>query len=958
MIGETISHYRITDKLGEGGMGVVYKAEDTKLERTVALKFLSPKSLEREKDRIRFGREARAAAALDHPNICTVHEIGEVEGQAFIVMAYIEGEGLDRRIDLGYLSIHDAVDIAIQSANGLRHAHEKGIVHRDVKSANIMVTEDGQAKIMDFGLAKLSGDTKVTKTAAIMGTVDYMSPEQAKGEVVDHRTDIWSLGVVLFEMLTARMPFKGEKAQAVIHSILNSEPRRISSIRSDIPPSLIRTIQRMLSKQVAKRYSDMDALLKDLESTRAVLVAFSKRSTSEIDVSFAEIEGPSLPLPPLLSTMKQSTFVGRTQELEQLRNHWARAREGQRQLVLLTGEPGIGKTRLAAEFAFAAHAEGACVLYGGAEEGATFPYQPFVEALRHYVAECPGDELRWHLETAGAELSRLIPELSQRMPDLPEPAPADPEGDRHHIFNAVTAMLSEASRFQQVLLVLDDLHWADEQTLLLLKHFVRSTVQLPILILCTYRQGEPGATHSLSEITADFRRDRGFRKVFIGGLDEEDVRAMIGVWVASKGIPGVTRAVHLVRTLFEQTDGNPFFVEEVLLHLTETGVLCEPNREMAGMVIDRTGIPEGVKDVIGQRLSRLSEDCKSVLTVGAVIGREFSLDSLERASGLPGERLIELLEEAIEARMASEAPHIDGRYSFSHALTYETLYDELSTTRRVRLHGQLLKYADREGVKLAYETLGGTGPYITVTGLSNCPSLRPRSRFTARHWNRMTRSHRVLVYDRRGVGFSAAPERGYSYRSSVEDLRAVLDDAEIERTVLWGSTDGGPLAIMFAAQYPERVAGLILAGTTPKLINSEDFSWGINPVALESFRRTEAADTGHAVSQLTRTRSSPDRAEAIGAVMRRVPKHAWSKIVLAIATADVRSLLAKVKAPTLIIHDPNNNYIPVEAARYMHENMPGSRLEITEEYGTRIYGDNLYRKIDSVIEEMTAGSLD
>jgi len=265
MIGKILSHYKIIEKIGEGGMGVVYRAEDTKLKRTVALKFITPQAMASPEERKRFVREAQAAASLDHPNICTLYEIDDAEGQTFIAMAHIRGQSLEDKIKAAPLKQEEAIDIAMQVADGLEEAHQKGIIHRDIKSANIMVTEKGQAKIMDFGLAKLVEGSKLTQTATIMGTVSYMSPEQAFGEPTDHRTDIWSLGVVLYEMLTGQLPFKGEYQQVVLHSILNRSPQPITSLRSGIPLQLEAIVNKCLEKDPSERYQTVADLKADLK---------------------------------------------------------------------------------------------------------------------------------------------------------------------------------------------------------------------------------------------------------------------------------------------------------------------------------------------------------------------------------------------------------------------------------------------------------------------------------------------------------------------------------------------------------------------------------------------------------------------------------------------------------------------------------------------------------------------
>ena len=267
--GTTISHYRVVGQLGRGGMGIVYKAEDTKLDRTVALKLLPPHALTSEDDKARFYREARAAAALNHPNIAHVYEIDEAmaegESRPFIAMEFIDGETLADRIAKGPLPMKDVVSIASQIAEGLKAAHRKDVVHRDVKSGNVMITTDGVVKVLDFGLAKTAASTKLTQMGSTLGTVAYMSPEQAKGEEVDRRSDIWSLGVILYEMITGVLPFRGDYEQAVVYGILNEDPESMTTLRAGVPMAFDGIIGKLLAKDPDLRYQNVDELPSDLK---------------------------------------------------------------------------------------------------------------------------------------------------------------------------------------------------------------------------------------------------------------------------------------------------------------------------------------------------------------------------------------------------------------------------------------------------------------------------------------------------------------------------------------------------------------------------------------------------------------------------------------------------------------------------------------------------------------------
>ena len=269
MKGKIISHYRIIEKLGEGGMGIVYKAEDTKLKRTVALKFLPPDLVSNPEAKERLKREAQAAAALEHPNICNIHEIDETEDRRlFIAMAYYRGETLHLKMDKGPVPAAEAIDLTIQIAAGLGKAHSQGIIHRDVKPQNIIIEEEGRVKILDFGLAKLKGQSRLTRTGSTMCTAAYISPEQVQGEEVDPRSDLWSLGVILYEMLSGELPFSGDNIHSMLYAIAGKDYPPIRSHNADIPMELAQVIDRLLTKERDKRYQNSAALIADLRAVK------------------------------------------------------------------------------------------------------------------------------------------------------------------------------------------------------------------------------------------------------------------------------------------------------------------------------------------------------------------------------------------------------------------------------------------------------------------------------------------------------------------------------------------------------------------------------------------------------------------------------------------------------------------------------------------------------------------
>jgi class 3 adenylate cyclase/tetratricopeptide (TPR) repeat protein len=397
--------------------------------------------------------------------------------------------------------------------------------------------------------------------------------------------------------------------------------------------------------------------------------------------------GAEIPLPALLAGDGQFFFVGRDAELTRLRTLWKESEAGQRRVVLIAGEPGVGKTRLAAEVARAAHAGDAVVLAGRCDEGLGVPYQPFVEALRHFVTHAARWDLSARLGRLAGELTRLVPEISETLSGLPPPIRSDPETERYRLFDAVAAWLGSLSKGAPGLLVLDDLQWAARPTLLLLRHVVRSPEPMRLLILGTYRDTELARDHPLAELLADLRRDVSVDRLALSGLDTQGVAALVaGVTAHELG----EEDFELARAIHAETQGNPFFVGEVLNHLSETGAVDRLERRWTRRLpIEELGIPEGVREVVGRRLSRLSESANRVLSLAAVAGEEFELAVLEAAGDFENETLVAALEEAVRARLVNEAAGPAPRHRFAHALVRATLYDELSPARRAALHGRI-----------------------------------------------------------------------------------------------------------------------------------------------------------------------------------------------------------------------------------------------------------------------------
>ncbi len=663
----SIGRYKILEPLGQGASKRVFLARDELLERDVALAVVSDAEL-RDALHARLLREMRTAAQLgDHPHIVTLHDVGEHDGITFLVSQLVRGGSVAdwlRQVAPAGLPVPDAVRIAREVSGALAHAHDHEVVHRDVKPSNILLDEDGTALLTDFGVALLTDRARSTAEGTVIGSAAYMPPEQALGRAVDKRGDLYSLGATLYEMVCGRPLFRGSPL-AVLSQQVRRRPPDPRAVNADVPDRLATLILRL----VAKQPEDRPESAREVEAALAEILAGAP-ATHETTRRVS--------LPRQLAGPAEKPLVDREDAIGALRRGWERAAEGRPSMRLITGEPGIGKTRLAAAFAEQVLSESPVVLYGRCDEEPLISYQPFVEALRQLLSHHPGLDAAVdpRLEPELAELGRLVPELRRSAP--PQDDAATERSERYLLFEAVVGLLTAAAAIRPLLLVLDDLHWADKPTVLLLRQLLRAPAGRA-MVIATSRPDGLQAERPLSAVIADLHReaDAGrLDRVVLEGLDEADT----GVLVRVRDKRQIDE--EFVSLLHGETAGNPFFIEEAMRALRDADLSTAAG---AASALRSVGVPDGAREVIQRRLARLSPGAIELLTSAAVCGREFRLAVVAELVGLPITRLLGLLDEVIAAGLVAE-PVVD-RFSFCHALVRDALYVSIaSDTHRARLH--------------------------------------------------------------------------------------------------------------------------------------------------------------------------------------------------------------------------------------------------------------------------------
>ncbi|MGH2348492.1 MAG: protein kinase domain-containing protein, partial [bacterium] len=745
MIGTLLAQrYRIDSQLGEGGMGVVYGAHDTLLQRPVAIKTLSPAFLGPDGAR-RFLREAQAVARLNHPHIVSIFDAVEEGGTFAIVMERVEGKTLR---DTMPVPIDRLLEITRQILQALEFAHAQGIVHRDIKPENILITADGTAKLMDFGLARSEGRSRMTQTGMIVGTVAYLAPEQALGGQVDARSDLYSLGAVLYEAVAGKPPFESDDPVSVITQHINVPPVAPHWHNPGVPQALENIILKLLAKDPARRFQSAQEVLGPLNSVtpmEAVPVPTPERLTG----------------PQLVGQIAPGVLVGRDAELARLRELVEATVAGRGGVAIVTGPLGIGKTRLVEEAMTFARLRGAAVVTGTAYESAP-PYEPFARALRDLARGVDSETLAARLGDAAPEIVALIPELSRQLPRIGEPAAGSAEDRKNRLFTGVAQFLGATGAANPILLFLDDMHLADAATVELLQHVARRADSSRLLLVAAYRPDEVPPTpvgRKFAQVIHGLGREEFCTTLALRPLAEEQVVELIKVMANHPARPVV-----FGRRIYEATEGNPYFIEEVIKGLFEQGTLYIKDGQWSTDLDDAVraaaadysmlSVPTSVHGAVEARLRTLDEPARQMLTTAAVIGKQFEFDVLLAVAGTDETTLLDRIEEALRAQLIREVRGSgEDVYEFVQPMLRQVLYESTPRRRRRLMHRQIGDALEQVAAR----------------------RLDPRLEALTRHFSEGEDLEKTMKYARLAAQKAAAV---FAYDDAAAYLRTAIDAAD------------------------------------------------------------------------------------------------------------------------------------------------------------------------------------
>jgi ABC-type oligopeptide transport system substrate-binding subunit/tRNA A-37 threonylcarbamoyl transferase component Bud32 len=667
MIGTVLQdRYTLQSEIGSGGMGTIYRAHDRVLDRDVALKLLTNPTLG-EEGRAKLHREAQAAAKLNHPNIVSVYDAGIHEENTFIVMELVEGASVHLKPPEG---VEALINVTEQIASALEHAHNQNIVHRDLKPENVLIATDGTVKLMDFGLAR-SIASRMTSEGSIEGTVFFMAPEQALGQATDHRTDFYSLGVMLYELATGQLPFTSDDPLQVISQHIYAPVVPPSFHNPNIPCDLEELILHLLSKRPGDRPQNANQILESLKA---------------IDIEKVEA-GPEATISPI-ERIVRGRIVGRDSEMQEAAWIWRKAAGGEGQVLLISGEPGIGKTRFTQEIRTLAEVEGGVSLVGECYAEGSAP----CSAISQIVRQALNSEDIKRIELPESYISSLLkisPELQFSYPGISSTSAMDPEVDQEHLFETVLTLCTTLSSKKPLLLTIEDAHWADSCTLQFLRHIARRTKSagLKILIVLTYREVELDENRALNDMLYDLNREHLSTRIKLLRLSREGTRDLLNLMFQEEVSQELSERIYL------ETEGNPFFIEEVCKALIEDGKLYLHEGRWRRRETEELEVPQSVRIAIQSRIGKLSSETQEALRLAAIFGREFEFEILRAVCDHDEDTLIDSLEQAEQAQIITELPQrtngrntTDTTFAFVHALIPSTLRESVSGLRRQRLH--------------------------------------------------------------------------------------------------------------------------------------------------------------------------------------------------------------------------------------------------------------------------------